>query len=117
MTMLALAPPSIAVVSLDLRRATPILPVAIGRPGSSPPRSIPKQAFHRLRQQTVSLEILIASDAPPRPMPAVSSLGGLRTPALRARRATIMGPASANLHTSGHTMSGELRLLLVKCLT
>jgi hypothetical protein len=28
-------------------------------------------------------------------------LGGLRTPALRARRATIMGPASANLHTNG----------------
>jgi hypothetical protein len=75
MTMLALALPSIAVVSLDLRRATPILPVAIGRPGSSPPRSIPKQAFHRLRQQTVSLEIPIASDAPPRPTPAVSLYG------------------------------------------
>ena len=28
----------------------------------------------------------------------LSSLGGLRTPVPRARRATIMGPPSANLH-------------------
>jgi hypothetical protein len=27
---------------------------------------------------------------------------GLRTPALRVRRATFMGPASANLHKPGH---------------
>ena len=33
--------------------------------------------------------------------PAVSSFGGLRTPAPGVRRATIMGPASENLHTSG----------------
>jgi hypothetical protein len=71
-----------------------------GRPSSSAPRSILKQAFHRLRQQTASLEIPIASDAPPRSTPAVSYLGGLPTPALRARRATVMGPASANLHKS-----------------
>ena len=35
---------------------------------------------------------------PTRSIPAVSSLGGLRTPAPGVRRATIMGPASANLH-------------------
>ena len=33
--------------------------------------------------------------------PAVSSLGGLRTPTPRVCRATIMGPASANLHNNG----------------
>ena len=38
--MLALASLSIT----GVRCATPVLPVAIGRPGSSPPRSLPKQA-------------------------------------------------------------------------
>ena len=63
MTMLALALPSIAVVSFNLRCATPVLPVAIGRSGSSPPRSLPKQAFNATPQQTASTEIPIAFDA------------------------------------------------------
>ena len=45
-------------------------------------------------------QIPIAKPRHPRPPPAVSSLGGLRTPAPRARRATVMGPPSANLHNS-----------------
>jgi hypothetical protein len=57
--MLVLASLSIAVV----RCATPILPIAIGRPRSSPPRSLPKQAFNAPRQQTASVEIPIAPDA------------------------------------------------------
>jgi hypothetical protein len=60
--MLALASLSIAVV----RCATPILPIAIGRPRSSPPQSLPKQTFNAPRQQTASLEIPIAPDARPR---------------------------------------------------
>jgi hypothetical protein len=66
MTRLALAPPWIAVLPFDLRYATLVLPVAIGRPGSSPPRSISKQAFNAHRQQTASDKIPIASDARPR---------------------------------------------------
>ena len=40
--------------------------------------------------------LILGADAP-----AVSSLGGLRTPAPGVCRATITGPASANLHTTG----------------
>jgi len=43
---------------------------------------------------THSRQIPIASDAPLATPPAVSSIGGLRTPAVRVRRATFMGPAS-----------------------
>jgi hypothetical protein len=66
MTRLALAPPWIAVLPFDLRYATPVLPIAIDRPGSSPTRSLPKQAFNAHRQQTASDKIPIASDAQPR---------------------------------------------------
>ena len=66
MIMLALAPPSIAVVSFDHRCATPIPHVVTGRPGSSPHRSHSKQASNARRQQTPSIEIPIASDAQPR---------------------------------------------------
>jgi hypothetical protein len=97
MIMLALPLPSIAVVSFDHRCATPIPHVVTGRPGSSPHRSYSKQASNARRQQTASIEIPIASDAHPATPPAVSSFGGLRTPAPGVRRATIMGPASANL--------------------
>ena len=58
MIRLALTPSWIPIASFDLRSATPVLPIAIGRP---PSRSIPKQAF----QQTAGAEIPIASDAPP----------------------------------------------------
>ena len=96
--MLALASLSIAVV----RCATPGLPVAIGRPGSSPPRSLPKQAFNTPRQQTASVEISIASDAPPSPhlprFPPLEVCG--RRP--RCAPLHLHGPASANLHRNGH---------------
>jgi hypothetical protein len=35
------------------------------------------------------------------PLPAISSFGGLRTPAPGVRGAVIMGPASENLHKTG----------------
>jgi hypothetical protein len=54
------------------------------------------EALHRFRSATM--------DAIPSPPPHSISLGGLRTPAPGARRATVMGPASANLHTSGHAI-------------
>src|SRR5882672_11868352 len=63
MIRLARAQPEIAVLSFDLRCATPVLPVATGRNVSSPPRSLPKQAFNATPQQTASTEIPIASDA------------------------------------------------------
>ena len=71
MTMLAGAPPWTTTLSINLRCATPVLPIAIGRLSSSPLRPLPKEAFNERRQQTASAEIPIASDAPPRPPPAV----------------------------------------------
>ena len=65
MTRFALAPPSIAVLPFDLRYATPVLPVAIGRPGSSSPRSLPKQTFNAPHQQTASDKTPITFDARP----------------------------------------------------
>src|SRR5665213_3943676 len=98
MTMLALASPWMAVLSFDLRCATQVLPIARDRPGASPPQSLPKQVVNRNRQHTASAEIPIASDAPPRP----TSRGFLPWRFAYAdpgvRRATCMGPASANLH-------------------
>src|ERR1700686_3663646 len=101
MIMLALAPPSIAVVSFDHRCTTPTPHVATGRPGSSLHRSPSKQAFNAPRQQTASVEIPIASDARPRHtsrgfLPWRFAYAG---PGVRG--ATIMGPASANLHNFG----------------
>src|SRR5664279_3635126 len=81
MTMLAVAPPWKTTLSINVRCATLVLPIAIGRLSSSPLRPLPKEAFNERRQQTASAEIRIASEAPPRPPPAVSSVGGLRTPA------------------------------------
>src|SRR3984893_2824552 len=89
MITLALAPPSIAVVSFDHRCTTPTPHVATGRPGPSLHRSPSEQAFNAPRQQTASVEIPIASDARPRH----TSRGFLR--------ASSRGPASANLHNSG----------------
>ena len=101
MTMLALAPLSIAVVSFDLRSATPVLHVATAWSGSSLHRPPSKQAFNAPRQQTASVEIPIASDAKPRHtfrgfLPWRFAYAG---PGVR--RATVMGPASANLHSGG----------------
>jgi hypothetical protein len=111
MTMLALALPSIAVVSFDLRCATPVLPVAIGRPGSSPPRSLPKQAFNVPRQQTASVEIPIASDAPPRHTSRGFLNWRFAYAGPGARRSTFMGPASENLHKLGSRSASTLLLL------
>src|SRR6266567_4316735 len=103
MIRLARAQPGIAVLSFDLRCATPVLPVATGRNVSSPPRSLPKQAFNATRQQTASTEIPIASDA----RSLHTSRGFLpwrfAYAGPGARRATFMGPRSANLHNSGNT--------------
>src|ERR1700727_2401072 len=99
MTMLALAPPRIAISSFNLRRLTLGLPIAIGPPNPSPHRPLPKEAVNARRPRTAAAEIPIASDAPPRPTSrAGSSLGGLRTPAPVSAAPPSWGPASANLH-------------------
>ncbi len=65
-----------------------------------------RKAFSPIRKVRAISQKLYSHSQPPNPHsarhlatpPAVSSIGGLRTPALRVRRATFMGPASANLH-------------------
>src|ERR1700689_3611793 len=98
MIRLGLAPPRLALLSLDLHCAMQLLPIAIQPLGSSPARSLPKQAFNGLRQQTVCTEIPIASNAPP----CHTSRGFLpwrfAYAGPRVRRTTFTGPASANLH-------------------
>jgi hypothetical protein len=95
----------IAVLPFDLRCAPPVLPITIGRPGSSPPRSLPKRDFNAIPQQTATAEIPIASsDAHPRHtsrgfLPCRFAYAGPRV-----RRATVVGPPSANLHKSGHVI-------------
>jgi hypothetical protein len=98
MIMLALAPPSIAVVSSDHRCATPIPPVATGRSASSLHRSRSKQAFNTPRQQSASVEIPIAVNARPRHISRGFLPWRFAYAGPSVRRATIMGPASANLH-------------------
>jgi hypothetical protein len=65
MTMLAVALLTTVAVSFHLRRATPILPLAIARPASSHPQSLAEKAPNPPRQQTANAEIPIASDARP----------------------------------------------------
>src|SRR5437762_7524605 len=101
MTMLARVPPWIALLPFDLRCAPPVLLIAIGRPGSSPPRSLPKQAFNAVPQQTASAEIPIASDAHPRHTSRGFLPWRFAYAGPRVRRATIMGPPSATLHNNG----------------
>jgi hypothetical protein len=60
-----------------------------------PPRSI-------LSRTLDPAQIPIAPEPRPAPPSAVSSLGGFRTPAPGGRRTIVMGPASENLHNSGH---------------
>ena len=64
MTMLALASPRIA-ISFNLRRLTPVLPIAIGRPNLPPHRPLPKEALNARQLHTAAAEIPIVSDAPP----------------------------------------------------
>src|SRR5580692_4707403 len=106
MIMLALALPSIAVVSLDHHCPTPIPHLATGRPGSSLHPSPSKQAFNAPRQQTASVEIPIASDARPRHTSRGFLPWRFAYAGPGARGATIMGPASANLHNSRLRHSG-----------
>ena len=72
--------------------------------------SLPKQAFNATRQQTASTEIPIASDA----RSLHTSRGFLpwrfAYAGRGARRATFMGPASANLHISRHRAHGGAEL-------
>jgi hypothetical protein len=101
MPMLALAPPRTAIPSFNLRHLTPVLPIAIGRPGPSPHRPRPKQAVNACRLQTAAAEIPIASDA----LPRHTSRGFLHWRFAYAgpgvRGAVSVGPASANLHIFG----------------
>src|ERR1700694_996336 len=103
MIPLALAPPSIAVVSFDHRYTTPTPHVATGRPGPSLHQTPSEQAFNAPRQQTGSVEITLASDARARHTSRGFPPWRFAYAGPGVRRATIMGPASANLHTSGHS--------------
>ena len=64
MAMLAVATPWTTALSINLRCATPVLPIAIGRPSSPPLRPLPNEALNVPRQQTARAEIPIAFDAP-----------------------------------------------------
>jgi len=81
MTMLAVALPWTTALSINLRCATPLLPIAIDRPSPPLHRPLPNEAVNAPQQQTASAEIPIASDAPLRHISRGFSLGGLRTPA------------------------------------
>jgi hypothetical protein len=64
MTTLAVAPPWTTASSINLRRATPILPIAIGRPNSPPHQPLAKQPVTPPRRHTARDKIPIAPDAP-----------------------------------------------------
>jgi hypothetical protein len=91
MTMLAVTPPRIAVLSFDLRCATPLLPIAIDRPSPPLHRPLPNEAVNAPQQQTASAEIPIASDAPPRPISRGFLPWRFADAGLAARGDVIMG--------------------------
>src|SRR6202453_1373508 len=99
----------IAVLPFDLRCAPPVPPSTTGRPGSSPPRSLPKQDFNAIPQQTASAEIPIASS---NAHPRHTSRGFLpcrfADAGPRVRRATVVGPPSANLHKMRNTLDEDM---------
>jgi hypothetical protein len=101
MAVLAVAPPRIAVLSFDLRCATPVPSILIGRSGSSPLQSLPNQAFNAPWQHTASTAIPIASDAPPRPVSRGFLPWRFADAGPGARGTSFMGPASENLHNTG----------------
>ena len=107
MTMLGVAPPWIATLSINLRCATTVLPGAIGPPNSPPLRTLTKEPINPPRQHTASAEIPIASDAPPRPTSRGFLPWRFADAGPGVRRATIMGPPSANLHTSSHSITAH----------
>src|SRR4029077_8391279 len=90
-----------AVLSFDLRCATPVPSILIGRSGSSPLQSLPSQAFNAPWQHTASTAIPIASDAPPRPVSRGFLPWRFADAGPGARGTSFMGPASENLHNSG----------------
>src|SRR6266481_9833483 len=53
-----------ASLSINLRCATPLLPIVIDRPSPPLHRPLPNEAINAPQQQTASAEIPIASDAP-----------------------------------------------------
>jgi hypothetical protein len=59
-------PTRTVISSFNLRHLTPVLPIAIDRPSSSPPQPLPKQAVNARRLQIAAAEIPMASDALPR---------------------------------------------------
>ena len=91
----------ITVVVFDLALATPVLPIATDQPGSPSPRSLPEQAFNASLRQTAGAEIPIASDARPRHTSRGFLPWRFAYAGPRARGATVMGPASENLHKIG----------------
>jgi len=105
MTMLAVAPPRIAVLSFDLRCATPVPSIVIGRSGSSPLQSLPNQAFNAPWQHTASTGIPIASDATARPISRGFLPWRFADAGPGARGTSFMGPASENLHSRRHSIS------------
>jgi hypothetical protein len=104
MTMLAVALLTTVAVSYHLRRVTPILPLAIGRTASTRLRSPAEKARNPPRQNTGSVQIPIAPDAPPSPhLPRFPPLEVCVRRPPGARRATFVGPPSANLHNRGRS--------------
>ena len=110
--MLAVALLTIVAVSYHRRRLTPIPPLATGRTASTRLRSSAEKAPNPPRQNTGSVQIPIAPDAPPSPhLPRFPPLEVCVRRPPGARRATFVGPPSANLHKSG--LGGlEMRLPL-----
>jgi len=89
--MLAVALPRTIASSINLRRATPVLPIAIGRPSSLPHRPLPKQPVNPPRQQTARDEIPIAPDAPHCPTSRGFLPWRFADAGPGVRRATVMG--------------------------
>jgi hypothetical protein len=107
MIRLALAQPGTAVLSFDLCCATPVLPVATGRQCSPPPRLLPREAINAPRQQAASVQIPIASDAQLRHTSHGFLPWRFAYAGPSVRRATIMGPTSANLHNNGSNQTSS----------
>ena len=113
MTMLAVALLTTVAVSYHLRRVTPFLPLATGRTASTRLRSPAEKARNPPRQNTGSVQIPIAPDAPPSPhLPRFPPLEVCVRRPPGARRATFVGPPSANLHRRRHMHRSKLSHLV-----
>jgi hypothetical protein len=98
MTMLAVALLTTVAVSFHLRRAAPTLPLAIGQPALSHPRLPAERALNPSRQRLNPHSVRRAA-SPHLPRFPPLEVCVRRPPG--ARRATFMGPPSANLHMNG----------------